>query len=510
MRTHLASAVLALSLLSQACADARDSLELAPVFTDHMVLQRGQPIEIWGRAEAGVVVGVSLGDAAAVAVTDPLGAWSVELEALDAGGPYELVVGVAGRELSFEDVLIGDVWLCSGQSNMRWQLDQSEGGDAAAAGADLPQVRLFDMQGGLSLAGTWSERQLADASIESGYQAAQWTPCTPRTAASFSGVGYWFGRDLHERTGVTIGLICNAIGGSPIEAWTSLEAMGAETRLPAFVSDPRAWLEQGESTWARSRARQNLGRWLDDPTGALPGHPFLPGFLFDSGIRPLAGLGLRGVIWYQGESNATDEAGAVIDPERYRVAMQTLIANWRRTFAMPDLPFLFVQLPGIERDWAAFREAQRRCLEIPGTGMAVTIDIGDAGDVHPRNKREVGRRLALLAADQVLGLEVVGARSPNPVEFEVEGARVHLRVADDGGGLATTDGAAPRGFELVGDDGTWQPAAATLDGDRIVVISEAVPTPVAARYAFAPLPDCNVVGGTGLPLTPFVEGRVPQ
>lgn len=495
-------------LLASSALEARASLALDRVFGDHMVIQREQPVRLWGDADPGAMVTVLLAGQSGTASANATGHWQVQLDPLPAGGPHLLKISSGGETVRLEDILIGEVWLCAGQSNMRWELSKCESAGTAVPAADVPGLRLFDMVGaGHPGATVWDDETLERCTPEKFYVDPEWRVSSPEAAKDFSAVAYFFGRELHDRLGVPVGLIHNAISGACIEAFISREGLASNGHLAGAAASSDIWLDNPIlPEWPRQRARKNLGAWLKNPRGTMPGHPFQPGFLYEAGIRPLARLGLRGAVWYQGESNATGADGHTpTDPERCRAGIETLIADWRRAFSQPELPFLYVQLPGMGRTWMEFREVQRRCLAIPNTAMAVTIDLGHPTDVHPRSKREVGRRLALLARADVYGGDPDGARSPGPSSWKSDDSAVVITFSDVAGGLETSDGEPARSFELMGDDGIWRPAVAALEGNTVIVRNARTAAPRAVRYAWAPLPDANLVGGTGLPVPPFRE-----
>lgn len=481
---------------------------VAPVFGDHMVIQREQPVRVWGEAEPGSRVTVELAGHGDLAVADATGAWELALDPLPAGGPHELRITSGDDLMAFEDVLVGDVWYCAGQSNMWWPLSRCESAETAIPAADQPRIRLFDMQGAADpRLGTWDAETLAHCTPKSYYDDLAWRVATPDSAREFSAVAWFFGRDLHARLDVPIGLVHNALIGTGIESFVSREGLLGNAQLADAVTAPGLWLDNPAlPAWPRTRARKNLGAWFEAPEGPMPGHPFQPSFLFEAGVRPLARFGLRGVIWYQGEANATvGDHTTPADPDRCRAGIEALISDWRRTFERPDLPFLYVQLPRFDRPWMEFREVQRQCLDIPNTSMAVTIDLGEPTEVHPGNKREVGRRLALLAAADVYGGEAHAARSPSIASLEVWNDMIAIGFEDTAGGLRTSDRRAAREFELLGADGTWHRANSAIGGDRVIVMANEVVSPRAVRHAWTPVPRANLVGGSGLPVPPFTE-----
>jgi len=638
--------LLLLTLLS--VLSIRAELRVAPFFGDHMVLQREQPVPVWGRAPAGAEVAVSFREHRATTRADAAGHWRADLPELTVGEAAELRIATEEETRIFTDVLVGDVWLAGGQSNMNWPLSRTNGAEREIAAADFPDIRF------LTVERQFSPQPLRDAS-------ASWRICTPESAGVFSAVAYFFGRDLHRELNVPIGLVSASRGGSVAEAWMPLDALesypdilkgvaeitarfeqdpdlentiqsetaqfekalqsladappapdpalfdaesdqtGAETVFPnvSFLEDtdgmvnlrhvftlspeqakadsavlhlgriddfditwlngiqigstgpevrmaarrmreyalPEGTLRAGKNVlliqlidanrsasfgggidtpaliWASGASQPLDGAWEMTPAVDLGPRPEdldrltrkSGTFLYNGMIAPLVPAAIRGVIWYQGESN-DDRA------EEYRRLFPDLIHTWRRIWQQGDFPFYFVQLanfreraaePG-ESNWAALREAQRLSLSVPNTGMAVTIDIGEAGDIHPRNKRDVGKRLARLA----LG-ETYGVRFPHPHisplfrEAVREQGGVRIRFDHAEGGLQTTDGATPQSFALAGEDRLFRWAGARIEGEEIVLSHPAIPEPRFVRYAWSHNPAVNLVNAAGLPASPF-------
>jgi sialate O-acetylesterase len=419
------------------------------------------------------------------------------------------VISAAGGAVTLDDVLVGEVWLCAGQSNMLLPLARAADAKRELAAATQPLVRLFQWQAAAGGdRGAYSAAQVA--ALEPGrFGTGSWTRCTPETAAGFSAVGYFFGTGLAQVLDVPVGIVCVAVGGTPTEAWVGRAALAADDRTRPLVTGD--WLANPAlAGWCVERAEANLGRGRragerlpGDDLG--PNHPFKPGFLWDAGIAPLVPLAIRGVCWYQGESNADSPARAM----QHEAILPVLVADWRRAWDR-ELPFGIVQLPGLGRpDWPAFRDGQRRLAEaIPGTGLVVTIDLGDPREVHPADKRPIGERLAAWALDDVYGRDgpATGPR-PQGASRQPDGS-VRVAFTATGGGLATRDGAAPVLVEVAGADGRFQPAAARIDGEALVIMSAAGSPPGEIkniRYAWRPFPEPkpNLTGQTGLPATPF-------
>ncbi|MDR2674815.1 MAG: hypothetical protein LBC18_08105, partial [Opitutaceae bacterium] len=462
---------LALACLLPALDAVARGLALARVFGDHMVLQQGGPVPVWGRAapERGVAVAFAGHVVKTTAGAD--GRWHATLPALPASAePRTLRVRADGETVEINDVLVGEVWLCAGQSNMEWPLSR----DARARGelprATHPMVRLLnlDFAGKFIFAKPFPDAVIARLTPEAFYRGA-WARCEPAAAAPFSAIGYYFARDLQAALGVPVGVVNLAVGGSPAEAWVSREALAADAELRPMLEG--SWLDNPAlEPWCRQRGMENLGAALKagkpvpDADGGGPAHPFKPGFLWDAGPAPLLPFAMRGVLWYQGESNALS-ARRTAQHERL---FPLLVRDWRARRGRGGFPFLYCQLSSIEaagypsENWPEFRDSQRRLREkIPDAGMVVTSDAGARRDVHPREKRVVGARLARLALAQTYGRAILPG-GPEPVSASAAPGALRVAFAQTGAGLRTSDGAAPRGFELAGADGQFHPAAARL------------------------------------------------
>ncbi|MCA8976208.1 MAG: exo-alpha-sialidase [Planctomycetes bacterium] len=507
----IATAANALVAQTSAAAQSKSRLVLPPLFGDHMVLQRDRPVTVRGHAAAGARIDVTFGDCAATATAAADGVWQVELEAMPAeSAGRELAVRATldqgTDEIVLRDVVCGDVWLCAGQSNMRWRVHQAAEAEEMLEGADVPQLRLLDFEGSLYPDRTAYERDFLRQLTPANYYATTgWARSSSATARTFSAVAFAFGRRLALDLGVPIGLVHNAIGGVPIE--TYLPSTG-DCVDPTVREVMRSWLvDPRYPAWCVERANENLAAWLRDPVGDRPGHPFTPSFLYAAGIEPMRGFPLRGVLWYQGESNATSTAsGPAADKELAKAGLVSLIRSLRAAWNDPGLPFYFVQLPGIDRDWSLFRELQSEVArEVPGTGMAVTIDLGHPTDVHPRRKLPVGERLARLALAGIHGRDIEPC-GPTYRDHERQGNRLRVRF-DHAAGLRTVDGKPVRGFEVAGEDRVFAVAQAVIVGTDILVGSPAVAQPVAVRYAFARNPDGNLGNGALLPAAPFRTDR---
>lgn len=464
-------------------------LRLSQVYSDNMVLQRDCPLEVRGTANAGEEVTVSIAGQKQRAKTGSDGQWCVRLKPMQAGGPHTLAVSAGKTRLHFSNVLVGEVWLCSGQSNMEFMLKE-----ASTARMDIPQsgnnnIRLLDMKARWRTNPVeWEVSVLDSLNHLQYYKDSQWTVCTSASAADFSAVAYYFGKMLQDSLHVPVGLICNAIGGSPTEAWVSRHAL--EFHLPVLL---RNWAKGDPQNWIRARATLNVKK----STNQFQRHPYEPCYLYESGILPLDKFPVKGVIWYQGESNAPDY-------ETHEKLFHLLVDSWRKNWENPELPFYYVQLSSMDRpSWPWFRDSQRRLLkEIPHTGMAVSSDQGDSLDVHPKNKKPVGERLARQALNRTYGMKAVVPSGPlfRSAEFRKGAAYVSFDFAD---GMSSSDGKALRTFEVAETEGLFYPAKAEIVGDRIKVYSDQVKHPRYVRYGWQPFTRANLVNAQGLPASTF-------
>jgi sialate O-acetylesterase len=482
---------------------ARADVKLSPMFGDHMVLQQGVPVPVWGTADAGEAVTVSLGEQKATATADASGKWVAKLPALTANAqPAQLAVK-GKNELAVKDVLVGEVWVCSGQSNMEMNVASSlrpeeERNDAA----NYPNVRMFTV-----------EKAVAGKPLAT--LRGSWEVAGPQTAGRFSAVGYFFGRELNKQLNVPVGLIHTSWGGTPAESWTTAEALAADADFKPIVD---RWnqqfadfgkqlgkLSQAISEWQGSAASQ---AGTPAPDGALPqdprSNPWRPSGLYHAMIAPVVPYAIKGATWYQGESNA----GRAY---QYRKLLPAMIGSWRKAWGQGEFPFLIVSLanftpvkdePG-DSEWAELREAQTLTANQPNNGQAITIDIGDAVDIHPKNKQEVGRRLALVALHDTYKKDVPHA-GPTFQSMSVEGDKAVLKFKNTYGGMTAKGGDTLKGMAVAGDDHKWYWADAKIAGaDMVVVHSDKVSKPVAVRYAWANNPVCNLYNQAGLPAVPF-------
>jgi sialate O-acetylesterase len=502
--------VLCCSALMLGALGLRAEVKLPNLLSDGMVLQQGMKVNIWGTADPGERVTITLGDQQASGVAESGGQWKLKLGPLNAGGPFTMTI--AGKNtITLHDVLVGEVWVCSGQSNMEMPVGTSAEGWSGnvnnyqdeIARADYPRLRMFTVQKAVA---DKPQREVK------GY----WVAARPQTVGEFSAVGYFFGRELLKVLNVPIGMIHSSWGGTPAEAWTSRGTLESDPEFKSILDAGTKLLspypkifQDFEQQWAQWRKDSDKAESEGAPVPRAPTvpddprrNPWRPSGLFNAMLMPLTSYAIRGAIWYQGESNAGRAA-------QYRKLFPAMIRDWRRAWEEGDFPFLFVQLAnwGISQpqpNWPELREAQLKTLSLPNTGMAVTIDIGDGSDIHPKNKQEVGYRLALAAQAIAYGRDVMYS-GPIYESMAVEGEKIRLRFKYVYSGLVAKNWPAPTlgGFEIAGDDRKFVAAEAKIDGDTVVVRSEKVPNPVAVRYAWGMNPQCNLYNRAGLPASPF-------
>jgi sialate O-acetylesterase len=476
------------------CAEVR----LPTIFADHMVVQRNLPVHVWGMATPNETVSVTFRGESQNTTTDSLGRWSVYLKPGNAGGPFSMDVR-GTNTITLQDVLVGDVWIASGQSNMEFPMAEGlnrgvNNETVEIAAANYPKIRL------LTIATNSSDYPLGDAVISQA-----WGACTPATVAQFSAVGYFFARDLQQHQDVPIGVIDASWGGTPAEAWTSLYALSANASLmPVFAWRAKLMDELPTLLLEQKKEQREIeaAKAAGKPVPEFPWHPdpasWKPAGLYNAMIAPLTPFPIKGVIWYQGESNTDPEAFPI-----YSELFKTMIQDWRNQWAEGSFPFFFVQLtswnPGSA--WPELREQQTEALALKNTGMAVSIDVGDPDNIHPKNKQDVGARLALVARALAYG-EQIEYSGPMFRQVTTEGNSLRVWFDHAGGGL-TSKNEPLRGFELAGANQKFFPAQAKIDGDTVVLSSPSVAAPVAVRYGWAANPDCNLYNSANLPASPF-------
>jgi sialate O-acetylesterase len=469
------------------------------VLASHMVIQRDLPVHVWGKAAPGENVTVSFRGETRTTQTNRLGRWSVYLKPGLPGGPFQMTVAsnTAGAPpITLDDILVGDIWIASGQSNMEFEMRK-----ASTAAEDLPKaanphIRLLLVK-----------KRAADFAQDD-VDTDGWAVSSPETARDFSAVAWYFARDIEQREHVPVGVIDSTWGGTVAESWVRLTALGEDASLaPIFVargkmldgaadSEMQMKDEQGQRDEAKAQGRA---------MPQFPWHPPLaswgPGLLWNGMIAPLTPFPIRGAIWYQGESNS-----ALARVHSYDRIMRTLIEDWRRRWNIGDFPFLYVQISNFTstplEDWASLRQQQVQTLAMRNTAMAVTIDIGNPTDVHPTDKLDVGLRLARAARALSHG-EKVEYSGPMFRQATPEGSTIRVWF-DHAEGL-TARGGAVTGIEVAGSDGKFSPAAVTIEGQTIVASSPEVAAPAFVRYGWANSPQCNLFNGEGLPASPFTS-----
>jgi sialate O-acetylesterase len=560
MKGCAAVGLLFLSSFSLCVSRSEAEVRMPQIFSDHMVLQREMPVRVWGWADAGEQVQVTFAGQQVKTVTGADGRWQITLKKMRAQVAAQTLTIQGRNTVSFTDVLVGEVWVCSGQSNMERLLEQTIYSDADLATAQDAQLRYFHVLPATSVTPMEDVQR---------WDSQGWSPSTPQNALEFSAACFYFGRELRKHLKIPIGLIDSTKGGTRAQIWTSVEAIenhrDADPQFSQWL-DERAqllknlaerrerypkkkaqydrelaeWTKQiqadpmyvaKEKRWQADleQAQKNSTEWPPEPKPSLPKptepplpddgpySTFMVGNLYNAMIAPLTNLSIRGILWYQGETNDKNAP-------QYRVLFPLLINDWRQHWRERNLPFFFVQLPNIHRPqtepvqdgdlWPWMREAQQDALRLPNTAMAVTIDIGDPWNVHGKDKRDIGIRLSLLARQKVYGEHLV-AEGPIFRSMRIRDGRIELDFDDKGAGLVigvppwTPTGVIPapagdlRGFAIAGEDRNWHWADAQIHGKKVIVSSSDVRQPVAVRYGWADNPPCNLYNREQLPAAPF-------
>jgi len=514
-----------LLLLTAAIASGTLHAEVKPnpLFTDGAVLQRGQNVPVWGTAKDGEKITVKF-DKQSATTTAQGGKWSINLKPLEAGGPFTMTIS-GENTVTVNNLLVGEVWVCSGQSNMEMKFIQSHNAKEEGPKADFPKIRMFTVKK------TVSAKPLDEA-------VGNWVECSPTTVGGFSGVGYFFARDLHQKLGVPVGMIHTSWGGTPAQAWTSLEGFGTHPELKGYLDAANQKLATYDADLAGFAAKleefntkskewnetvgtayqETLKAWNDavaqakkdgqpappkpapaSPQPKAPQNPAggsgSPSGLYNGMLAPIIPYGIKGAIWYQGESNASRS-------KEYQTLFPAMIADWRAKWKIGDFPFFFVQIAPFGGQPPEIREAQFLTLaKVKNTAMAVTTDVGDAKNIHPAKKEPVGQRLALAARALTYG-EKIEYSGPLYDAMTAKGEKITLSFKHVGGGLIAKDGDL-KGFTIAGADGKFVPAKAEIQGDKVVVSAEGVTAPKAARYGWENVPDVNLFNKEGLPASPF-------
>jgi sialate O-acetylesterase len=522
---RLAMRFVAAGLVLLAVSTALAETRLSPLFSDGAVLQRGREVPIWGGADPGESVTVRMNGKEAVGTADGSGRWSVKLPSQDAGGPFDLTVQ-GKNTIVLHDILVGEVWVASGQSNMNFPLQTFVPADPvygppakeAIAAANDPMLRMFNVKPSVSPDKPADNLELPDG---------QWKASTPETAGKFSAVAYYFATELRKSLNVPVGIIHSSIGGTPAETWMSQPAIASlpeckpvlekwEKLIEAYPDATKTYQEKTLPEW-KAAAEKAKAESLPPPRRMYPpmgpNHFARPSTLFNGMIAPLIPYGIQGVIWYQGEANSGGNLLAC-NPVVYRTLFPALIKDWRTSWGQGDFPFLFVQLANLRAlqtkpvetaGLGKIREAQMMALSVPNTGMATAIDLADMenpDDIHPHNKKEVGRRLSLIALAKVYQQKIPSYSGPLFSGFKVEGSQVRLNFTHVDGGL-TAEGDKLEGFAIAGKDGRYVWGNAKIDGETVLVSSDLVSEPANIRYGWAFNPIGNLRNKAGLPALPF-------
>ncbi len=495
----------------------RADVKPASPFTDHMVLQQGASVPFWGTADAGETVTVTLGGQSQSVAADADGKWMLRLSDLQAGGPFE--VKIAGKNsITLSDVLVGEVWLCSGQSNMDFTVAKTEkyyfagvnDEEKEVAAANYPNIRMFSGQTSKSL------KPKAEV-------AGQWKVCNPENVKEFSAVGYFFARDLQKALNVPVGIITETFGASTCESWVSRDALEAvpelkpmlekfDAKVAAYTPEVRQQDEDAKKKFEQAATTAPKGGKRRGPANHDPvNDQHNPTVMYNGMIAPVIPYAIKGVLWYQGESILDGAAGIKL----YPLVQSTLVKDWRARWGEGDFPFYIVQIaaykgpntePVQHSSMADTRAAQQTILSLPNTGMAITIDIGDVKNVHPKDKQDVGDRLTRIALAKTYG-QSMEFSGPMYDSMQIDGNAVRIKFTHVGGGLVAKGGPLKQ-FIIAGKDGKYVAADAKIDGDAVVVTSPDVTEPVSVRYAWADYPEgCNLYNADGLPAVPFQAAK---
>lgn len=491
MKTNLLICLLVLACFGSGYAQGDQKLRLAGVFTDHMVLQRNMPLRMYGTAASGAHITVHFSDHEQKTIVTPEGKWEIVFMPMPHGGPYEMTVETPQEKVIIKDILVGDVWICAGQSNMDFQLQNAETGSRELAGKiSNPNIRFLKMN---TLAETgnfpWDTVTL-EKTNQLQFFSGSWQRCDQENAGSFSAVGYYFGKTIAASEHVPIGLIQVSVGGSPTESWIDKQSMQQDRLLVPMLDN---WQSSDMvMPWCRERAAMNV----KNAKSAGQRHPYEPGYNFQAGISPFIRFPVKGVIWYQGESNAHNIG-------LHAHLFEKLVKSWREKWGY-EFPFYYVQLSGIDRpSWPDFRDSQRKMLaKIPNSGMAVSYDLGDSLNVHPLKKQEIGERLARLALYNTYKKKVV----PNgPVLRSVQKKGNKILIDFSSAGHLSTKAHEPlTGFELVTDTAKRLTTDAVIQNNRVHITIPAGEKIKSVCYAYQPFTRANLINDAGLPASTFI------
>jgi len=484
MKTRLA-AILFVTLPAFSTAVFAD-VQLPGIISDHMLLQRDVPVRIFGKASPAEAVSVAFHGQTVRTVTDATGRWEVWLKPLSGGAAASMTIQGANT-ITVADVLVGDVWIGSGQSNMQWAVWQSDNADVEIASAKFPQIRLF-----------YVPRKTSPVPVED--VDAKWVVCSPETIKDFSAVLYYFGRQMHQDLKAPIGLIHTSWGGTPIASWLSGPSLAGNPTLEPFLTYWQNAILQYPVN--QTRYEQAVKKWeAEGSKGARPAAPLGPGHqhepttLYNAMVAPLIKYTIKGALWYQGETEAGRAQGDI-----YGEALMTLVRDWRRAFAQGDFPFYWVQLANYGNatkngHWMRVQEGQVKATALRNTGVAIINDIGNPTSIHPTNKQDVGRRLAMLAQNT--------GGSPLYRQFTRDGDAIRIWFENAGKTLKVRGGGQLTGFQIAGADGKYVAAVARVDATTVVVSSPEISDPRSVRYAWDYDPTANLINEWGLPASLF-------
>ena len=488
---------------------AHADVTLPSIFSDHMVLQQNASVPVWGWADPGEKVTVSIAGQTRSTTADASGNWKLKLKKISADKPLTMTI-TGHNTIVIQDVLAGEVWLASGQSNMQLSVNDVTNAWKEKAFAKFPQIRGFFVE----------RRPATTPQLKCG---GKWVVCSPEAVGNFSAAAYFFGRELHQQLGSPVGLVQASWGGTPIETWSSMASMEAKPELAPVLKTWQATLHPYDEVAAQAEYVQALEKWTNNavklkaenktvpPPPQMKGDPRLdknyPANLFNGMISPIIPYAIHGAIWYQGENNAANDLAKL-----YSIQLSLMIKDWRQRWDEGDFPFAWVQLPNFHprattpvgtnyNNWCVVREEMLKTLAVKNTGMAITMDVGEANNIHPKNKQAVGQRLALWALAKVYGKNIPYS-GPLPDGYKIKGDKIILSFKHTDGGLVAKDGDL-KGFAIAGEDHRWVWANAQIDGNKVVISSPEVKSPKAARYAWAANPECNLFNGAGLPASPF-------
>ncbi|MEI9892396.1 MAG: sialate O-acetylesterase [Chthoniobacter sp.] len=493
---------------------ARAELKLPAIISDHMVLQQKQTNPIWGWDTPGTKVTVTFGDQTKSAEAGADGKWTVKLDPVPLNAQPQTIKIAGTNQKEIQDVLVGEVWMCSGQSNMGFTLNRDWNGDLEAAASKINTLRLIKVP------------QVGTQELKTDFNGT-WKYSDADSSSTFTAVGFMFGRYLHNILGIPVGLIDNSWGGSAAEAWIRRDTIEKDPRFALLMENTRKHEAEVQTDKAKADYQVALDRWKEgvekakaagkplprqpqSPEGWLTGNA-RPGNIFAGVVNPTLGYGIKGVIWYQGETNA----GRAYE---YAELFPFMIEQWRKEWQQGDFPFYWVQLadylaekpePG-DSAWAELRESQTKTMKLPNTGQAVIIDLGEGRNIHPRNKHDVAARLVRWALVKDYGLKFL-YRSPEYKSLEIQGDKAIVSFDGFGTDLYTFDVEEARGFAVCGEDKVWHWAKGKLlPGNKVEVSCADVAKPIAVRYAWADNPVCNLYGSEGLPVTPFRTDDFPM